>query len=267
MTKRSHLRLVSVSHGRHGMALLSVVIVLSTLLTLGVLFAMTVELDLKANRYFRETGRTRVMALEGLHRAMAELQYDQWGVNEERAFKLADSTAAMMSAAQLGDGGGAAAYFRTADDTPILAPRSKWRRSVEKLTHEADGTLNVLTDYRWLVHKDDLATISPEAYAPSDISTAVYQHSGANYHDEFLPEGIDNYDHWELALHANNGNLYYGYSAWFWPDWKPAGASSSYSAKSRALIWDGEGRMGVAHGVYGGRYWISGTHPSTGTTY
>ena len=67
-------------HNEGGIALLSVVVVLSTLLIIGILFAFTVDLDLKASRYYRDAGQAEQIALEGLYRATAELQYDMWGV-------------------------------------------------------------------------------------------------------------------------------------------------------------------------------------------
>ena len=184
-----------------GVALLAVVIILATLLIIGVLHAMTIELDIKANDYYVEARRTELVALAGLYRAIAELQYDTWGVNEDQAFTLAVPRNLDGSTAVLGE----TAYFRT-DGTPIDRAKAKWRRTVERI-----GEYNVLTDYRWVVRQgngaDKYAGITPEAYDPRSMNR-IWQHAGAVYHDEFLPEAVANYDGWELGLHVNRGHSF-----------------------------------------------------------
>ena len=69
-----------------GMALIMVVIILTSLLVLGTLFLQTAHLELNAASYFKSSNEAEIMAQSGFARATAELMYDVWGANEVRPF-------------------------------------------------------------------------------------------------------------------------------------------------------------------------------------
>ena len=69
-----------------GMALIMVVVILTSLLVLGTLFLQTAHLELKAATYFKSTNEAEIMAHSGFARATGELMYDVWGTNEIRPF-------------------------------------------------------------------------------------------------------------------------------------------------------------------------------------
>jgi hypothetical protein len=185
-----------------------VVVVLSTLLIIGVLFAITVDLDFKAAKYYKKAGQAELYALEGLYRATAELQYDVWGVNEDRAFRLSDSTESLTYNGD-GEPGVDSAYYTTgrdrrpgtSDDQPIIGSRSRLRRTVELIQNGANSHYT-LTDLRWMVEDG-----SGTSFAPT--TNKRYIHSGAMYHDEFLPEGTDVADAFELGMHVNRRDIYF----------------------------------------------------------
>jgi hypothetical protein len=190
---------------RSGIALLSVVVVLSTLLIIGVLFSVTVELDLKASQYYREAGQTELIALEGLYRAIAEIQYDQWGVNEKQSFKLSNNAEKLSEAA----------YYTTTGQ-PIVEARSKYFRTIEIINNGSKGVFNTVTDLRWVESapqgvgyssRDKSYNMHPNLGGRARDREFV--HSGAVYHDEFLPEGSDVTGAWELGLHVNRGGIYW----------------------------------------------------------
>ena len=234
--------MVQLQYKRAGMAILSVVVVLSTLLLIGVLFAMTVELDMKANKFYREAGRTEMIAIEGVYRAIGEIMYDQWGTNEDRSFKLSNhgkdgdgkhiglKTRAdlildndeVAQNAPAGATGVEAAYYRTTRSLLMerdpdeldydnkkanVRPKSKYRMTIETIKNPGNplGTsteFDVLTDYRWVVETGRPGLRGPRAESVSQDKDVFYFHSGAPYHDEFLPEQTDVNDSWELGLHG-----------------------------------------------------------------
>ena len=65
---------------RRGYALLLVVIVLSMMMTLAGTFLLSINDDHKESVIFRQAGRVNQYALMGVHRVMAELMHDVWGV-------------------------------------------------------------------------------------------------------------------------------------------------------------------------------------------
>ena len=78
-----------VSHpcfSERGMALIMVVVILTTLLAVGTLFLQTAHLELTSATHFRSMYEAESVAYSGLVRATAELMYDVWGANEVRPF-------------------------------------------------------------------------------------------------------------------------------------------------------------------------------------
>ena len=74
---------------RRGIALIMVMLVVSSLLIIGLLFAGSVTAEYRAAVYYRQAIQSEQYCVVGLHRAMAELSYDIWGVNEEVPFRSA----------------------------------------------------------------------------------------------------------------------------------------------------------------------------------
>ncbi|HOX06700.1 MAG TPA: hypothetical protein PK280_09875 [Planctomycetota bacterium] len=74
-------------HGeRRGIALIMVMLIISTLMIIGILFSGSVTAEYRASVYYRQAVQSEQYCIAGLHRAMAELMYDVWGVNEDRPF-------------------------------------------------------------------------------------------------------------------------------------------------------------------------------------
>jgi hypothetical protein len=71
---------------RRGIALIMVMMVVSSLLIIGILFAGSVTAEYRAAVYYRQAIQSEQYCIVGLHRAMAELSYDVWGVYEDRPF-------------------------------------------------------------------------------------------------------------------------------------------------------------------------------------
>ncbi len=79
----------SCSRDRRGIALIMVMMVVSSLLIIGILFAGSVTAEYRAAVYYRQAIQSEQYCIVGLHRAMAELSYDVWGVYEDVPFKTA----------------------------------------------------------------------------------------------------------------------------------------------------------------------------------
>jgi hypothetical protein len=77
------------SDSRRGIALLMVLFVSVSLLMLGLLFAGSVSAEYRAAVYYRRASEAEAYCLAGIHRAMAELAYDVWGVDESQPFQSA----------------------------------------------------------------------------------------------------------------------------------------------------------------------------------
>ena len=101
----------------------------------------------KSGKYYREAGGTGEIKREGLYRAIGEIQYDEWGVNEERAGNLAAGDALAPAELLLQDSG---SFSRTAEKEADT--KSRWEKSIEAIGSEKT---NVLTDYRWLIQTDE----------------------------------------------------------------------------------------------------------------
>jgi hypothetical protein len=71
---------------RRGVALLMVMMVVSTLMIIGVLFSGSVTAEYRASVYYRQAVQSEQYCIMGIHRAMSEVMYDVWGVNENRPF-------------------------------------------------------------------------------------------------------------------------------------------------------------------------------------
>jgi hypothetical protein len=166
--------------GRKGMALVLVTMALTAMLLLGTAFMQDIRLDLKASVQYATAGTTELYAMEGLHRGMAELMYDVWGVNEDKAFVCSAEWGMMSQGFGVNGTPMMSAYaYDGAPAGQVTAGRSRWRRVV------LDDNLGLETDYTWVGEKNE--------------------QSGGYYWDEFLPEGVDNCDAWEVGLHANHG--------------------------------------------------------------
>ncbi len=74
---------------RRGIALIMVMLVVSTLMIIGILFSGSVTAEYRAAVYYRQAVQSEQYCVAGLHRAMGELMYDVWGVNEDRPFESA----------------------------------------------------------------------------------------------------------------------------------------------------------------------------------
>ena len=117
---------------RRGIALIMVMMVVSSLLIIGILFSGSVTAEYRAAVYYRQAIQSEQYALVGLHRAMAEMMYDVWGVYEDQPFLSAryatggdfDAADPETSLRPLND----AAYYdlETGSLKPILRQRGFW---------------------------------------------------------------------------------------------------------------------------------------------
>jgi hypothetical protein len=174
---------------KQGMALVLVVLVLSSMLLLGTAFMSNIRLDLKAASNYSREGQTEIFALEGLHRAMGELMYDVWGVNEDTAFVCAPEWGQMTKGLSV-EGTNIISAYAYDGKEQIISPRSLWRRTKTPVIGSGGP---VQTDYRW-IDRESLAYEYPTQ-------------SGGYYWDEFLPEQTDNYDAFEAGLMLNHGTF------------------------------------------------------------
>ncbi|HHN45911.1 MAG TPA: hypothetical protein ENN09_00580 [Planctomycetes bacterium] len=174
------------------MALILVVVCLTAMLMLGTIFMHNIRLDLAAAANYARSGQTEIYALEGLHRAMAELMYDVWGVNEDRAFVCAGEWGQLSRGYDVGGTPIVAAYVYEGPSgrEQVIAPASVLRRTRTEVIGSGGA---VQTDFRW-VDKNTLANAYPT-------------HSGGWYWDGFLPGHTDNYDAFEAALAFNHGTF------------------------------------------------------------
>ncbi|MHC4917121.1 MAG: hypothetical protein ACYTGB_16705, partial [Planctomycetota bacterium] len=74
---------------RRGIALIMVMMVVSSLLIIGILFSGSVTAEYRAAVYYRQAIQSEQYCIVGLHRAMAEMMYDVWGVYEDAPFLTA----------------------------------------------------------------------------------------------------------------------------------------------------------------------------------
>jgi hypothetical protein len=192
---------------RKGMALIMVVMVLTSMLLLGTAFMSNIRLDVTAARNYNLSGECETYALEGTHRAMSELMYDVWGVNEGvwiagaqrgKAFVCAPEWGQLSSGFSVEGTPMIAAY--TIDGNPatqIVSHSSVYRRTVNQT---GDITTPwVQTDLRWMYKPSfGLGGQDPDL---TDVGVPY----GGYYLDEFLPAHTDNGDVFEMALHYNHG--------------------------------------------------------------
>jgi len=109
-----------------------VMMIVSSLLIIGILFSGSVTAEYRAAVYYRQAIQSEQYCIVGLHRAMAEIMYDVWGVYEDRPFVSAryatgadfDIGDPETSLQALGD----AAYYdlETGSLKPITRQRSFW---------------------------------------------------------------------------------------------------------------------------------------------
>ncbi len=71
---------------RRGIALIMVMMIVSSLLIIGILFTGSVTAEYRAAVYYRQAIQSEQYCIVGLHRAMAEMMYDVWGVYEHEPF-------------------------------------------------------------------------------------------------------------------------------------------------------------------------------------
>ena len=76
----------STDRDRRGIALIMVMLIVSTLMIIGILFSGSVTAEYRAAVYYRQAVQSEQYCLVGMHRAMADLVYNVWGVNEDRPF-------------------------------------------------------------------------------------------------------------------------------------------------------------------------------------
>ena len=191
--KRVSTRLLK---GRRGMALMMVVMVLTSMLLLGTAFMANIRLDVRAAVNYSRSGQGEIFALEGLHRAMSELLYDVWGVDEPRAFECSAEWAQLTNGFSINGTNVFAAYaYEGNSATQVTYSLSYWRRTHTSATVPdiaAQGRF-LKTDFRWVRLMDAGGNL---------LATPVQ--SGGMYWDEFLPEYTDNSDLWQAGLHFNH---------------------------------------------------------------
>lgn len=146
------------------------------------------RLDYDATVYYAHAGQAEMIALDGMHRAMGELMYDVWGVNEDEAFVCAAEWNQLTKSIDVNGTKMPAAYAYDGIE-PIVSRRSVFRRAP---TAVSNGMFNVQSDLRW-VNAENMEQV------------AFPTQSGGYYWDEFLPEAVDNSDAFETAMMINHG--------------------------------------------------------------
>ncbi|MBN1809158.1 MAG: hypothetical protein JW909_08820 [Planctomycetes bacterium] len=183
---------------RRGMALIMVVMVLTSMLLLGTAFMANIRLDVRASVNYSRAGQGEIYALEGLHRAFTEILYDIWGVDEPKAFVCSPEWGQMTHGYSINGVNMFSAYsYEGNSATQVTYALSNWRRTHTNSTVPDLFAQNryLRTNFRWVRQFDG-----------SGNPLAVPVQAGGYYWDEFLPEYTDNSDLWQCGLHFNDAD-------------------------------------------------------------
>ncbi len=113
---------------RRGIALLMVLMVVSSLMVIALLFTGAVTAEYRAAAFYRQAAQAEQYCVAGLHRAIGELMYDVWGVNESRPFLSARYSPGIVDPEENLLALSSSAYYETGSGSlqPILRQRGFW---------------------------------------------------------------------------------------------------------------------------------------------